>query len=179
MGSALQHHHAGALTPSTHAGCPSLSYDQPSCALGGLDQVKVTLPADSRMPLAKGPTTPKQSHHTLTQLAPLTLHITCLHDLFFGMHDDRVYPIRNLSTNSMLWVFRAHSGDGSKNTLRQDGKWYLSMVTTHLSYQYPLEFHREVSLGPCSSWSTLMIYLLALTSLIFISSRTTQSARIR
>ncbi len=45
---------------------------------------------------------------------------------------------------------------------------YQCMVTTHLSYQYPLEFHREVSLGPCSSWSTLMIYLLALTSHIFV-----------
>ncbi len=39
-----------------------------------------------------------------------------------------------------------------------DGKWYLSMVTTHLSYKYFLEFRMEVSLGLCFSWSTLMIY---------------------
>ena len=60
----------------------------------------------------------------------------------------------------MIWGLLAHYGDGLKNTLLLDGKWYLSMVTTQLSYRFLLEFRKEASLGLCFSWFISMIFLL-------------------
>ena len=107
-----------------------------------------------------------------------SLERRCQHDtiyLDFQKAFDRV-PHKEL-------LFKLHdlgiSGRWFKEYLTSRWKMVPSMVTTQLSYRYLLEFRKEASLGLCFSWFISMIFLLALTSLIFISLQMIPNALIR